>query len=162
MGASPRPVITDKSRQPASLRVARFGSSPGATPGMLLRVQKVSQGPPTFSAPTTSIKGIQASSSTNLKGNPVHRPENPTGSTYSSTTGLSPLKQRERQAEFPSSDKTRPEPDPADSRGAPPSPQDPSPLRGTTKHNPTPRTKPRAQPGNKAESPAEAAREHSR
>ena len=67
MGASPRPVITDKSRQPASLRVARFGSSPGATPGMLLRVQKVSQGPPTFSAPTTSIKGIQASSSTNLK-----------------------------------------------------------------------------------------------
>ena len=42
-------------------------------------------------------------------GNPVHRPENPTGSTYSSTTGLSPLKQRERQAEFPSSDKTRPE-----------------------------------------------------
>ena len=43
-----------------------------------------------------------------VKGNPVHRPENPTGSTYSSTTGLSPLKQRERQAEFPSSDKTRP------------------------------------------------------
>ena len=26
-------------------------------------------------------------------GNPVHRPENPAGSTYSSTTGLSPLKQ---------------------------------------------------------------------
>ena len=42
-------------------------------------------------------------------GNPVHRLENPAGSTYSSTTGLSPLQQRERQAEFPSSDKTRPE-----------------------------------------------------
>ena len=39
----------------------------------------------------------------------VHHPENPTGSTYSSTTGLSPLKQRERQAGFPSSDKTRPD-----------------------------------------------------
>ena len=38
-----------------------------------------------------------------------HRPENPAGSTYCSTTGLSPLKQWERKAESPSSDKTRPE-----------------------------------------------------
>ena len=98
-------------------------------------------------------------------GNPVHHPENPAGSTYSSTTGLSPLKQRERQAEFTSSDKTRPQypiptlqarfglspkrrgsmrflpplevrpssiaPFPAESRGVPQTPQDPSPLRGT-------------------------------
>ena len=68
MDASPRPVITDKGRQPASFRVARFGSSPGATLGMLLCVQKVSQAtPPPNSAPITTIKGIQASSSTNLK-----------------------------------------------------------------------------------------------
>ena len=96
---------------------------------------------------------------------PVHRPETPVGSTHSSKRGLRPPEQLERQVEFPSSDKTRPDspvptlqgpcgrspkrrgslrflpplevrpssvaPDPAESRGAPPPPQDPSPLRGT-------------------------------
>ena len=96
---------------------------------------------------------------------PVHRPETPAGFTHSTTRGLWPPEQLERQAGFPSSDKTRPDspvptlqgpcghcpkrrgslrflpplevrpssvaPDPAESRGAPPPPQDPTPLRGT-------------------------------
>ena len=41
--------------------------------------------------------------------NPEHRPEKPAGSTHSSTRGLRPPERLERQAEFPSSDKTRPE-----------------------------------------------------
>ena len=95
----------------------------------------------------------------------MHHPEKPTGSTQSSTRGLSPCVQLDRPAGFPSSDKTRPDSpvptlqgpcgrspkrrgslsflppfevrpsflaqDPAESRGAPPPPQDPSPLRGT-------------------------------
>ena len=40
---------------------------------------------------------------------PVHRPEKPAGSTHSSTRGLSPPEQLERQAELPSSDETRPD-----------------------------------------------------
>ena len=39
---------------------------------------------------------------------PVHRPETPVGSTHSSKRGLRSPEQLERQAEFPSSDKTRP------------------------------------------------------
>ena len=96
---------------------------------------------------------------------PVRRPEKPAVSTHSSTRCVRHPEQFERQAEFPSSDKTRPDspvptlqgpcgrspkrrgslrflpplevrpssvaPDPAESRGAPPPPQDPSPLRGT-------------------------------
>ena len=96
---------------------------------------------------------------------PVHRLETPAGSTHSSTRGLWPSEQLERQAGFPSSDKTRPDSpvptlqgpcgrnpkrreslrfqpplevrpssvgqDPAESREAPPTPQDASPLRGT-------------------------------
>ena len=31
---------------------------------------------------------------------PVHHPEKPSGSTYSSTSGLSPCEQHEREAEF--------------------------------------------------------------
>ena len=41
--------------------------------------------------------------------NPVYHPENPAGSTYSSTSGLTPREQFERQVEFHSSDKTRPD-----------------------------------------------------
>ena len=57
-----------------------------------------------------------------LKGNPVeegttrrgtdtlvHRPETPAGCTHSTTRGLRPPENLERQAEFPSSDKTRPD-----------------------------------------------------
>ena len=96
---------------------------------------------------------------------PVYRPETPAGSTHSSTRGLTPPEQLERQAEFPCSDKTRPVspvptrqgpcvrslkwrgslwflpplemrpssivPKSAESREAPPTPQYPSPLRGT-------------------------------
>ena len=40
---------------------------------------------------------------------PVHRPEKPAGSTHSTTKGLIPPEQLERQAEFHSSDKTRPD-----------------------------------------------------
>ena len=40
---------------------------------------------------------------------PVHRPEKPTGSTHSSTRGLSPRAQLERQAEFHSPHRTRPD-----------------------------------------------------
>ena len=40
---------------------------------------------------------------------PVHRPEKPAGSTHSSTRGLRPPEQLERQEEFHSSDKTRPD-----------------------------------------------------
>ena len=40
---------------------------------------------------------------------PVHHPETPAGSTHSSKRGLRPLEQLERQAELPSSDKTRPD-----------------------------------------------------
>ena len=40
---------------------------------------------------------------------PMHRPAKPAGSTHSSTRGLRPPEQLERQAEFPSSDKTRPD-----------------------------------------------------
>ena len=40
---------------------------------------------------------------------PVHRPQRPAGSTHSSTRGLRPPEQLERQAGFPSSDKTRPD-----------------------------------------------------
>ena len=40
---------------------------------------------------------------------PVHHPETPAGSIHSSTRGLRPPEQLERQAEFPSSDKTRPD-----------------------------------------------------
>ena len=40
---------------------------------------------------------------------PVHRPETPAGFTHSSTRGLWPPEQLERQAGFPSSDKTRPD-----------------------------------------------------
>ena len=95
----------------------------------------------------------------------MHRPETPAGVTHSSTRGWRPPDQLERQAEFPSSDKTGPgspvrtlqgpcgrspkrrgslrflpplemrpssiAPNPAESREAPPTPQDPSPLRGT-------------------------------
>ena len=39
---------------------------------------------------------------------PVHRPETPAGATHSSTRGWRPPEQLERQAEFPSSDKTGP------------------------------------------------------
>ena len=39
----------------------------------------------------------------------VHRPETPAGSTHSSTRGLRPPEHLERQAEFPSSDKTIPD-----------------------------------------------------
>ena len=39
---------------------------------------------------------------------PVHCPETPVGSTHSLKRGLRPPEQLERQAEFPSSDKTRP------------------------------------------------------
>ena len=96
---------------------------------------------------------------------PVQCPERPAGSTHSLTRGQWPPEQLERQAGFPSSDKTRPDspvptlqgpcsrspkrrgslrflptnqmrtssvaPDPEESRGAPPPPQDPSPHRGT-------------------------------
>ena len=96
---------------------------------------------------------------------PVHHPETPVCSTHSSKRGLRPPEQLERQAEFPFSDKTRPDspvpipqgpcgqspkrtgslrflpplemrpssiaPNPAESREAPPTPQHPSPLRGT-------------------------------
>ena len=96
---------------------------------------------------------------------PVHRPETPVVSTQSSTRGLRLPEQLERQAEFPSSDKTRPDspaptlqghccrstkrrgslrflsplemrpssiaPNPEESRDGPPTPQHPSPLRGT-------------------------------
>ena len=41
--------------------------------------------------------------------NPVYHLEKPAGSTYSSTSGLTPREQLERQAEFHSSDKTRPD-----------------------------------------------------
>ena len=95
----------------------------------------------------------------------MHHPERPAGSTHGSTRGLRPPEQIERQAGFPSSDKTRPgspvptlqgpcgrspkrrgslrflpplemrpssiAPDPGESREAPPTPQDPWPLRGT-------------------------------
>ena len=40
---------------------------------------------------------------------PVHRPQRPAGSTHSSMRGLRPPEQLERQAAFPSSDKTRPD-----------------------------------------------------
>ena len=40
---------------------------------------------------------------------PVHRPEKPTGSTHSSTRGLSPRAQLERQAEFHPPHRTRPD-----------------------------------------------------
>ena len=40
---------------------------------------------------------------------PVHRTEKPAGSTHSSTRGLRHPERLERQAEFPSSDKTRPD-----------------------------------------------------
>ena len=96
---------------------------------------------------------------------PVHHPETHAGSTHSSMRALRPPEQLERQAEFPSSDKTRPDspvptlqgpwdrspkrrgslrflpplemrpssiaPNPAESREVPPTPQYPSPLRGT-------------------------------
>ena len=96
---------------------------------------------------------------------PMHHPEKPTGSTHSSTRGLRLPEQLERQPEFHSSDKTRPDspvptlqglcsrsqnrrgglrflpplemrpssiaPNPAGSQEAPPTPQCPSPLRGT-------------------------------
>ena len=39
----------------------------------------------------------------------MYHPENPAGSTYSSTSGLTPREQFERQVEFHSSDKTRPD-----------------------------------------------------
>jgi len=96
---------------------------------------------------------------------PMHLLETPASSTHSLSRALRPPERLERQAGFPSSDKTRPDspvptlqgpcgrslkgrgslrflpplevrpsslaPDPAESRGAPPPPQDPSPLRGT-------------------------------
>ena len=96
---------------------------------------------------------------------PVRRPEKPAVSTHSSTRCVRHPEQFERQAEFPSSDKTRPDspvptlqgpcgwsqkrrgslsflsplemrpssiaPSPAESREAPPTPQHPSPIRGT-------------------------------
>ena len=40
---------------------------------------------------------------------PVHRPETPAGFTHSTTRGLRPPAHLERQAEFPSSDKRRPD-----------------------------------------------------
>ena len=40
---------------------------------------------------------------------PVHHPQRPVGSTQCSTMGLRPPEQLERQAGFPSSDKTRPD-----------------------------------------------------
>ena len=40
---------------------------------------------------------------------PVHRPQSLVGSTHSSKKGLRPPEQLERQVEFPSSDKTRPD-----------------------------------------------------
>ena len=40
---------------------------------------------------------------------PMHHPEKPTGSTHSSTRGLSPRAQLERQAEFHSPHRTRPD-----------------------------------------------------
>ena len=40
---------------------------------------------------------------------PVHHPEKPAGSTHSSTRGLRPPERLERQVEFHSSDKTRPD-----------------------------------------------------
>ena len=96
---------------------------------------------------------------------PMNRQQRPAVSTQSSTRGLRPTEQLERQAGFPSSVKTRPDSpvptlqgpcgrspkrrgslrfqpplevrpssvaqDPAESREAPPTPQDASPLRGT-------------------------------
>ena len=113
------------------------------------------------------FKGNPVGEGTTRRGTdtPVHCPETPAGSTHSSTRGLRPPEQLERHAEFPSSDKRRPEspvptqqgpcgrspkrrgsvrfqprlekrpssivPSPAESREAPPTPQHPSPLRGT-------------------------------
>ena len=108
---------------------------------------------------------------------PVHHPEKPAGSTHSSTRGLRLPEQLERQPEFHSSDKTRPDspvptlqgpcgrspkrrgslrflpplemrafsiaPNPAESREAPPTPQHPSPLRGTLEVPSGPRQKSR-------------------
>ena len=96
---------------------------------------------------------------------PVHRPEKPAGSANCLRRGLRPPERIERQAEFTSSDKTRPDspvptlqgpcgrspkwrgslrflpplemrpssiaPNPVESREVPPTPQHPSPLRGT-------------------------------
>ena len=41
--------------------------------------------------------------------NPMHHPEKPAGSTHSSTRGLRAHEHLERQEEFPSSEKTRPD-----------------------------------------------------
>ena len=113
------------------------------------------------------FEGHPVSEGTTRRGTdtPVHRPKTPAVSTHSSTRGLRLPEQLERQAEFPSSDKTRPDspvptlqgpcgwspkrrgslsflsplemrpssiaPSPAESREAPPTPQHPSPIRGT-------------------------------
>ena len=57
------------------------------------------------------FEGHPVSEGTTRRGTdtPVHRPETPGVSTQSSTRGLRLTEQLERQAEFPSSDKTRPD-----------------------------------------------------
>ena len=57
------------------------------------------------------FEGHPVSEGTTRRGTdtPVHRPETPAVSTHSSTRGLRLPEQLERQAEFPSSDKTRPD-----------------------------------------------------
>ena len=60
--------------------------------------------------PGRLFEGHPVSEGTTRRGTdtPVHRPETPVGYTHSSKRGLRPPEQLERQAEFPSSDKTRP------------------------------------------------------
>ena len=61
-----------------------------------------------FSGPGPLFEGNPVDEGTTRRGtaNPVHRPQRPAGSTHSSTRGLRPPEQLERQAGFPSSDKT--------------------------------------------------------
>ena len=61
--------------------------------------------------PGPNFEGNPVGEGTTRRGTdtPVHHPERPAGSTHSSARGLSPPEQLERQAGFPSSDKTRPD-----------------------------------------------------
>ena len=117
--------------------------------------------------PGRLFEGNPVAEGTTLRGtdNPRHHLETPEGSTHSSTRCLRAPEQLERQAEFPSSDKTGPgspvrtlqgpcgqrpkrrgslrflpplemrpysiAPNPAESRETRPTPQHPSPIRGT-------------------------------
>ena len=60
--------------------------------------------PPPGDLPDPGIEPMRRGTDT-----PVHRPETTVGSTHSSKRGLRPPEQLERQVEFPSSDKTRPD-----------------------------------------------------